>query len=63
LQGVETGPGERLALEHGFAGVSAGCATDARGGCVGSAGTAVTLLDPEEKPKSANSRNSRAITT
>jgi hypothetical protein len=51
-------------VTHGFAaGASAGFFTGAAGGCAGAAGTAVTLLDPEEKPKSASSINSRTTTT
>jgi hypothetical protein len=51
-------------VTHGFAaGASAGFFAGAAGGCVGAAGTVVTLLDPEEKPKSANSINRRTITT
>jgi hypothetical protein len=51
-------------VTHGFAaGALTGFFTGATGGCVGAAGTVVTLLDPEEKPKSANSINSRTSTT
>jgi hypothetical protein len=52
-----------IATQGFAAGASAGFFTGAPGGCVGAAGTVVTLLDPEEKPKSANSINSRTSTT
>jgi hypothetical protein len=55
-------------LTHGFAaGASAGWVrvTGARGARAGVAGTVddALLVEPEEKPKSAKSMNSRAITT
>jgi hypothetical protein len=55
-------------LTHGFAaGARAGWVrmTGARGARAGVAGTVdeALLVEPEEKPRSAKSRNSRAITT